>query len=191
MGPNPSPQPLAPLLPRKPWWPLLHKARHSLPEITPLQRDLHLPVGVDGRLRLPERTADDLHETLVAMQKMLRITSERLLATSAEAERTMVALQHLTARLDSTLANPALARTMTHLDSATATLNTMSAQFTTTGARLDTLLAGITHGKGTIGKFATDSGLYFGALGASNSLKALLDTLQKHPGKITVQVKIF
>jgi phospholipid/cholesterol/gamma-HCH transport system substrate-binding protein len=138
-----------------------------------------------------ERTANDLHATLLAMQKMLRVTSEKLPQTSAEAQRTMVSLQHLSARLDSTLANPALTRTLDHLDSATSNLSAMSAQFTTTGARLDTLLAGIAHGKGTMGRFATDSGLYYGALGASNSLKALLDTLQKHPGKITVQVKIF
>src|SRR5438552_14007490 len=33
-----------PSLPRKPRRPLLHKARHTFPEITPPQRDLHFPV---------------------------------------------------------------------------------------------------------------------------------------------------
>jgi hypothetical protein len=67
----------------------------------------------------------------------------------------------------------------------------MTAQFTTTGARLDTLLTNLNKGQGTLGKLATDTGLYHDARGASQSLKALLDTLQKKPGKLTVQVKIF
>src|SRR5258708_6953619 len=40
-----------PSLPRKPWRPLLHEARHTLLEVAALQRDLHFPVGVDGRFR--------------------------------------------------------------------------------------------------------------------------------------------
>src|SRR5882672_1488795 len=38
----------SPSLPRKLWRPLLHKTRYPLPEIAPLQRDLHFTVGVDG-----------------------------------------------------------------------------------------------------------------------------------------------
>src|SRR6185295_13847422 len=41
----------SPSLPRKSWRPLLHKTRHALPEIAPLQRDLHFAVGVDGGFR--------------------------------------------------------------------------------------------------------------------------------------------
>ena len=72
----------------------------------------------------------------------------------------MASLEQLTARLDSTLANPALSRTLNRADTLTANLASMTAQLTSTGARLDTLLLGMNQGRGTLGKFATDTGFY-------------------------------
>ena len=37
----------------------------------------------------------------------------------------------------------------------------MTAQLAATSERLDTLLAGMNRGQGTLGKFVTDSGLYY------------------------------
>jgi hypothetical protein len=67
----------------------------------------------------------------------------------------------------------------------------MSIQLTSTGARLDSLLQKANSGQGTIGKFVADSGLYIDSRAALQSLKALMDELTKHPGKLTVQVKMF
>jgi hypothetical protein len=89
------------------------------------------------------------------------------------------------------MSNPAIERTVSRMDTLTGNLSGMSAQFTTTGARLDSLLSTILKGEGTLGKLATDSGLYDDTRKTAQSLKGLLDTLQKHPGKVTVQVKIF
>jgi ABC-type transporter Mla subunit MlaD len=97
----------------------------------------------------------------------------------------------MTGRLDTLLSNPALDRTVGRLDTLTTNLSGMTAQFTTTGARLDSLLAAILKGQGTLGKLASDSGLYNDTRATAQSLKALLDTLQKHPGKVTVQLKMF
>lgn len=138
-----------------------------------------------------QRTADDLRTTLKALQRTLNIMSERLPATTDEAAQTMASLRHLTSRLDTILSNPAIDRTVSRMDTLTGNLSGMSAQFTTTGARLDSLLSTILRGEGTLGKLATDSGLYEDTRKTAQSLKGLLDTLQKHPGKVTVQVKIF
>jgi phospholipid/cholesterol/gamma-HCH transport system substrate-binding protein len=110
---------------------------------------------------------------------------------SAELTRTMAAFRSLSTRLDSTLANPALARTLGRADTLTGNLAKMSAQLTTTSARLDSVLAGVNSGRGTIGKFATDSGLYTDVRELSQSMKRLLDELQKNPGKVPVTVKLF
>jgi hypothetical protein len=67
----------------------------------------------------------------------------------------------------------------------------MSAQFASTGARLDTLLHNMNQGRGTLGKFTTDTGLYTDLRQVSQSLKELLDDIKKHPGKIPVTVEIF
>jgi len=133
-----------------------------------------------------KKTADELRATLKSLQRTLDIMSQRLPATTDEATKTMASLRHLTARLDTIMSNPALDRTVSRMDTLTGNLAGMSAQFTTTGARLDSLLSTILRGEGTLGKLATDSGLYDDTRKTAQSLKGLLDTLQKHPGKVTV-----
>jgi phospholipid/cholesterol/gamma-HCH transport system substrate-binding protein len=145
-----------------------------------------------------QRTADQLYATLEALQATLKATQKTMNVLSdtrsgptAELTQTMASFRSLTARLDSTLANPALARTLGRADTLTGNLAAMTGQLTTTSARLDTVLAGVSGGRGTIGKFATDSGFYTDIRELSQSMKRLLDELQKHPGKVPVTVKLF
>ena len=138
-----------------------------------------------------QRTADDLHATMVALQRTMAAMESRLRTTGDEAEKTMRSLQSLTGRLDSTLQQVPIATAVQRADTLAQNLSEMSLQLKTTGARLDTLLANINQGKGTLGKFATDSGLYDDMRSVTQSLKVLLDELNKHPGKLTVQVKMF
>jgi phospholipid/cholesterol/gamma-HCH transport system substrate-binding protein len=142
-----------------------------------------------------QKTADQLHATMTALQGTLKaaqrtmdIYSNAQSGPTAELTRTLGTLNRLTARLDSTLANPALSR---RADTLTNNLAQMTSQLTVTTARLDTLLSAMNQGRGTLGKFATDSGLYYDMRDVSQSLKKVLDELQKHPGKVPVTVKIF
>ena len=145
-----------------------------------------------------KRTADELYATLTALQGTLK-AAERTMGVygdpdkgpTAQLTRTMASLEQLTTRLDSTLANPALSRTLNRADTLTGNLATMTSQFTSTGARLDSLLLGMNQGRGTLGKFATDSGLYQDIRKLTQSMQELLDELKKHPGKIPVTVKLF
>jgi phospholipid/cholesterol/gamma-HCH transport system substrate-binding protein len=145
-----------------------------------------------------QRTADQLSATLDALQATLKATQKTMAllgdprsGPTAELTRTMASFRSLTARLDTTLANPALARTLGRADTLTGNLAAMTSQLTSTGARLDSVLAGVNSGRGTIGKFATDSGFYTDIRELSQSMKRLLDELQKHPGKVPVTVKLF
>ncbi len=145
-----------------------------------------------------KRTADELYATLTALQGTLK-AAERTMGVygdpnkgpTAQLTRTMASLEQLTVRLDSTLANPALSRTLNRADTLTANLASMTAQLTATGARLDTLLLGMNQGRGTLGKFATDTGFYADIRKLSQSMQQLLDELKKHPGKVPVTVKLF
>jgi phospholipid/cholesterol/gamma-HCH transport system substrate-binding protein len=145
-----------------------------------------------------QRTADQLSATLDALQGTLKATQKSMAllgdprsGPTAELTRTMASFRSLTTRLDSTLAHPALARTLGRADTLTGNLAAMTSQLTTTGARLDSLLAGVNTGRGTIGKFATDSGFYTDVRELTQSMKRLIDELQKHPGKVPVTVKLF
>ena len=145
-----------------------------------------------------KRTADELHATLAALQGTLK-AAERTMRVYGDAEngptgqltKTLATLDRLSGRLDSTLANPALSRALNRADTLTGNLASMSAQFASTGARLDTLLHNMNQGRGTLGKFTTDTGLYTDLRQVSQSLKELLDDIKKHPGKIPVTVEIF
>jgi phospholipid/cholesterol/gamma-HCH transport system substrate-binding protein len=142
-----------------------------------------------------ERTADQLRSTLTALegtlkaaQRTMQIYADTGRGPTAELTKTMSAFRQLSTRLDSTLASPAFSR---RTDSITANLAAMTSQFSATGARLDTLLAGMNRGQGTLGKFVTDSGLYYDIRELTQGMKKLLDELAKHPGKVPVTVKLF
>jgi phospholipid/cholesterol/gamma-HCH transport system substrate-binding protein len=145
-----------------------------------------------------KRTADELYSTLTALQGTLK-AAERTMGVygdpnkgpTAQLTRSLASLAQLTTRLDSTLAHPALSRTLHRTDTLTANLAGMTAQLTSTGARLDTLLLGMNQGRGTLGKFATDTGFYADIRKLTQSMQQLLDELKKHPGKVPVTVKLF
>ena len=145
-----------------------------------------------------KRTADELYATLGALQgtlkaaeRTMRVYGDPEKGPTAQLTRTLASLEHLTGRLDSTLANPALSRTLERADTLTGNLASMTAQLTSTGARLDTLLLNLNQGRGTLGKFTTDTGFYTDLRQLSQSMKEVLDELKKHPGKIPVTVKLF
>ena len=129
-----------------------------------------------------------LEGTLKAAQRTLQVYGNPDEGPTAELTKSMATFRHLSSRLDSTLASPAFSR---RADTLTANLAAMTAQVAATGARLDTLLARMNRGQGTLGKFATDSGLYYDLREVSQGMKKLLDELAKHPGKVPVTVKLF
>jgi phospholipid/cholesterol/gamma-HCH transport system substrate-binding protein len=129
-------------------------------------------------------TLTALEGTLRATERTMRVFSDTSRGPAAELTKTMAAFRKLGSRLDTTLANPALSRTLSRTDTLTGNLAGMT-------ARLDSTLAAINRGQGTLGKFATDSGLYYDIRELSQSMKELLDELKKHPGKVPVTIKLF
>lgn len=145
-----------------------------------------------------KETANDLRASLQAfqgtmteLQKTLRTFSDPKTGTSAELARTMQSLQHLSGRLDSTLADPAIRGIFRNTDTLTSNLAGMTRQLTVASARLDTLLNGVNQGRGTIGKFVTDSTLFYELRDLSAAMKGLVAELQKNPGKLGITVKVF
>jgi phospholipid/cholesterol/gamma-HCH transport system substrate-binding protein len=138
-----------------------------------------------------QKTADELTRTLKSLQRVLDNMDRHLPATSGEAQQTLASLRRLSDRLDSTIAELPVKNAIERADTLARNLSTMSVQLTATGAQLDTVLQRMNAGKGTLGKFASDTGLYLDSRQALQALKTLLDELNKHPGKLTIQVKLF
>ena len=135
--------------------------------------------------------SEELRLTLASVRRLADVFAERDSGPTQELVQTMEALQQLTLRLDSVVVGPGIGRTLTNLDTVAVKLGRLTDQYASAGARLDSLLAGMQRGEGTLGRVATDSTLYVQLTGLSTSLKAFIDDLRKNPGKITVQVKIF
>jgi phospholipid/cholesterol/gamma-HCH transport system substrate-binding protein len=137
------------------------------------------------------KTLDEATRTLQVSQKLLLTLNDPKDGPSHELALTMQAMRGTLARLDSTLSAPAVIRARDKADSLARNLNAMSAQFTATGARLDSVLMLVQAGKGTFGKFATDSALYGNMVRLTASLDSLVNDIKAHPGKIGVTVKMF
>jgi len=129
-------------------------------------------------------TLTALEATLRATQRTMQIYSDTVDGPTAELTKTMASFRQLSSRLDTTLKQ-------LRTDTISGNLAAMTAQLTATSERLDTLLAGMNRGQGTLGKFVTDSGLYYDVRELSQSMKELLDELKKNPGKVGVTVKLF
>ncbi|HSB55243.1 MAG TPA: MlaD family protein [Gemmatimonadales bacterium] len=145
-----------------------------------------------------EQTAQDLRASLKAFQgtmtefqKTLRGFSDPKTGAGPEITRTMQSLQQLSTRLDTTLADPAVAGILRNTDTLTRDLAGMTRQFTAVSSRLDTLLNGVNQGRGTMGKLTTDSTLYYELRDLSAAMKGLVAELQKNPGKLGITVKVF
>ncbi len=135
--------------------------------------------------------AAELRATLKAVQRTLDLLANTRTGPTAELNQTMASLRTLSAHLDSTLAVADLQTTLRKSDTLLTTLNGTTASFTTTSARLDTLLQRINGGQGTIGKLMNDSLLYGDVRRLTKAAQELMDELRKHPGKLTIQVKVF
>jgi phospholipid/cholesterol/gamma-HCH transport system substrate-binding protein len=135
--------------------------------------------------------AEDLHRTMVSLQRMLNQYSNTSSGPVLELTRTLESMQRLSARIDTTFQGPALDRALTNLDSVSLKVGRLTEQFAGTSARLDTLLGRVNRGEGTLGRIATDTLMYTELTSLSASLRAFVDDLRKNPGKITVQVKLF
>ena len=138
-----------------------------------------------------EQTMENLQGTLAAAQQTMALYGNASRGPTAELTRTMAQFRQLGATLDSTLANPALQNALGRSDSLVTNLSAMSAAFAATGNRVDSLLAAINAGEGTLGKLANDSTLYGNMTRAMASFDSLLAEIKRNPGKIPIQVRIF
>ena len=138
-----------------------------------------------------KQLADDLHKTLTSIQRLTDTYANTRTGPTAELSSTLESLQGVSRRLDSTLADPAIKRTIAQTESLTVRFNQLADQLAGTGTRIDSILGKVNRGEGTAGRMVNDSTLYVQLRDLSASLKAFVDDLRRNPGKISVQVKLF
>lgn len=132
----------------------------------------------------------ELKATLVSSQRLLRYFADAKSGPTAEVNATMRALQATSARLDTTLGAIDAPRLQARLDSTMRSTGNLADRLAATSARMDTLLARVQRGEGTIGKLAADTMLYHDLRQTIQNTNALIAELTKNPGKVGITVRI-
>jgi phospholipid/cholesterol/gamma-HCH transport system substrate-binding protein len=132
-----------------------------------------------------------LRQTLTSIERLTRTLADPKFAPTAELTRTLEALHRVLERTDRALADSTTRRTLARLDTVSASFDALARQATSASARLDTMLANVNAGRGTLGRFAADSGLYEDLRETNRALQELLRSLAKEPGRLNVEVKMF
>lgn len=134
------------------------------------------------------RLGEDLHLTMVSLRRAMDALSQ--VGTGPlvpQTTATLAATEKLLVRLDSTLGGASGAR----VDSLTANLTAVSQSLAASTASLDTLLAMMRRGEGTLGRLATDSSLYVNLSHVLASLDSILVDVKLRPGRYLPTVKVF
>jgi phospholipid/cholesterol/gamma-HCH transport system substrate-binding protein len=111
-------------------------------------------------------------------------------APSQEAARAMASLTDLLQQLNQLVAGEAATQTMQNMQVASRNLADVTATLRTTTASLDSVLAKINSGRGSVGRLVNDTTLVTDLHSASTALTELLTDLKAHPGRY-VHVSVF
>jgi phospholipid/cholesterol/gamma-HCH transport system substrate-binding protein len=138
-----------------------------------------------------KRLADELTSTLTTFQALARTYTDTRTGPMGDLTRTMESFRVLSARFDSTLASANLARTAQSADSLMASLARLSNDTRSTSQQLDSLLAKVNRGEGSLGRLVSDTAFYDNAQRMVRSLQEFVDDLRRNPGKLGVTIRVF
>jgi len=133
----------------------------------------------------------DLRSTLRSTESLMRHLADSRNGPTAEVNATMRQLQAVSARFDSAMQGVDTRALSARFDSTMRTAGELSTRLSGMTERMDTLLAGINAGKGSLGKLAQDSSLYVELQRTLGATRALIDSLANHPEKLGITVRIF
>lgn len=140
---------------------------------------------------LSKRTADDVHQTMIAAQRALDVIAKAGNGPAvAQLDSTLRSLRTLTVDLDSTVGSPDLKRAVAQLDEVTGNLNEMVANLRDATGSLAQIMTKMDQNRGTFGRMVNDTTLYVEMTKLSNSLRLLLDDIRERPGRY-FNLKVF
>jgi len=137
-----------------------------------------------------KEVSEDLRRSLQAFERLAGVYSNTTTGPVSQLTTTMQGLRAVSARIDSVLLAVQLDRTARTADSLMANLTRLSASAQSTASQLDSVLAKVNRGEGSLGKFAGDTVLYQNTQRLVKSLQEFVDDLKKNPGKLGITVRI-
>ncbi len=138
-----------------------------------------------------KEVSEDLRRSLQAFERLAGVYSNTTSGPIAQLTTTVQGLRAVSARIDSVLVAAQVDRTMRTADSMMANLGRLSVSAQSTAAQLDSVLAKVNRGEGSLGQFMSDTLFYGNSQRLLKSLQDFIDDLKKNPGKIGITVKVF
>jgi phospholipid/cholesterol/gamma-HCH transport system substrate-binding protein len=132
----------------------------------------------------------DLRHSLQQSQELMKYLMDQKSGPTAEINATMRSLQATTAVLDTTLRALDPKKLQSGLDSTMRSSRQMFDRLASATGRMDSIMAKIQRGEGTMGKLATDSMLYVDLRKTMQATTDLINEIKKNPGKIGITVRI-
>jgi phospholipid/cholesterol/gamma-HCH transport system substrate-binding protein len=144
----------------------------------------------DDMVKDLQGSASGARQSLDSLQAILKQQREELRALSASLRRSSEGLEKVTT-------GPELERTVKHIDTLAGRLDATLTTFDSTSKSLESILARMDRGEGTLGKLSKDESLYKNAAEATENLNKatvelnkLLADFQAHPKKY-INLKVF
>lgn len=147
-------------------------------------------LGGVNEIRFKE-VSEDLQRSLRAFERLAAVYSNTVTGPIAQLTTTMQGLRTVSARIDSVLVAAQLDRAARTADSLMVNLGRLSASAQSTASQLDSVLARVNRGEGSLGKLVADTALYQNTQRLVKSLQEFVDDLKKNPGKLGLTVRIF
>ena len=158
----------------------------DLAEVATGLTDDAVEVLLGAQRMLSERMTEDVHETLAAVREALEVVARvgdgPLVA---EARSSFQAFERVAARLDTTLANPAITESISQLDELTDNVTEMAEGFAGAAMALNSMLERMSDTTGSIGKLLADTTIHGDLHELLVSLRQLLDDIRENPGRYT------
>ena len=129
------------------------------------------------------RSVEELQALLGELSAMTSQQRQELAALSSSLRRSAAGIEGATA-------GPELARSVARIDSLTARLNQTSTSLDAAGRSLETVLARIERGEGTLGLLSADEQLYTNLNSAAENLNALVLDIQENPRRY-IDLRVF
>jgi phospholipid/cholesterol/gamma-HCH transport system substrate-binding protein len=130
---------------------------------------------------LSQRTADEIHATLVAAQRALNVVADVGGPLGRNALSAIANLAAATNRLDSLLASPDLARAVAQLDEISENHNVLVVGLGDATRGLAGIMAKIESDSGSLGRMVNDTTMYVEVVKLTSSLRLLLDDMRERP----------
>jgi phospholipid/cholesterol/gamma-HCH transport system substrate-binding protein len=138
---------------------------------------------------LADRTVDAVGTSAVELQTLLAQLSATVAAQRTELQALSGSLRRTASSVERATAGPELERSIARLDQLTARLDETSLSLDRAGNSLETVLARVERGEGTLGRLTTDA-LYENLNQAAVNLNRLTEDIQQNPRRY-INLRVF